>query len=99
MQSTIAARWPNFRPKTSKDAGKKMVGRKNFMAEFCKKWPKRGRNFFGTFLTTEKRKMTQDTKKFAQHLDFLKKLLDKNYLLGSLSKQSNSFNWLFPSFQ
>jgi hypothetical protein len=49
-----AARWPNFRPNNSKQAPKicpwpeKIGGRK--MAEFDKKWQKRGRKFFYNYL-------------------------------------------------
>ena len=78
--------------KAQKGPGKKMVGRKNFMSEFCQKWPKRGQNFFFIFFIAEMRQMTHDRKKFAQHLDFCRKLLDKNYLLGSCSKQAANTN-------
>jgi len=55
-----------------------MVGRKNVMAEFWPNFAKSGRKFFlYKCLRAEMTKMTQDTKKFAQHLDFCRKLLDK----------------------
>jgi hypothetical protein len=47
---STGARWPNFRPNKSKEAAKncpwpeKIGGRK--MAEFGKKWQKRGRKIF-----------------------------------------------------
>jgi hypothetical protein len=42
-----AARWPNFRPKSSKGAGKKMVGQKNFIAEFWLNFVKSGQKGAG----------------------------------------------------
>ena len=65
--SNSAARWPNFRPKSSKGAGKKMVGRKNFMAKFWPNFVKSGRKGAGILfckcLIAEIRKMTQETNK------------------------------------
>ena len=76
-----AARWPISRPKSSRGAGKKLLAGKilwpkfgRILSQVAEKGPK---FFFCKFLIAEMRKMTQETKKFAQHLDFCRKLLKK----------------------
>ena len=81
-----AARWLIFRPNSSKGAGKKKVGRKNFMAEFWSNLGKSGRNGAGFFYSesfiAEIRKNT-DQKKIA-HLYYCMKLLIKKLPIWQL---------------
>ncbi len=50
IETASVARWQKFRPKSSKGAAEKKVGRKNlwpnFWLNFTKKWQKRGRRKF-----------------------------------------------------
>ena len=86
-----AAMWPIFRPKSSKGAGKKIVGQKNDMAEFLAKVAE---FLHSESFIAEMMKKTQTTKKFAQHLHYCRKLLiKKNYQFDSYSKQASYENW------
>jgi len=86
-----AARWLIFRPNSSKGAGKKKVGRKNFMAEFWSNLGKSGRNGAGLFYSesfiAEMRKNT-NPKKDCTFVLLYEAIDKKNYQFGSYSKQA-----------